>query len=460
MRSGRARSVSALLVTTALVGAMVGQAAGAAKKPTRPAASPVAFATYPMPAGFDADNAGEPSVGINWNTGNVLFQAGTGTWRATFNDAARPPSVTWKDVSSPYTPINVDPILATDAISGRTLAGGDGGACGSLALTLNDGDTWTPSLPCTGIIDHPTVGFGPVRPETGNIGGSDRVAYYCQQYPLANECARSLDGGQTWSTAVPVQYCIGLFGHVKTSKDGIAYLPSKGCYARGTYGANPYGVGGAVSLDNGLTWTSYSIPGGEKSSGFDPSVGVASDGTVYEAWTDSGFNLLLAKSSDHAASWSTPIDVSAAVSPALAATTFPSVVAGDRDRVAVAYLGSTVPVGGSDPFGDYHGVWNLYVSISYNAGSTWTTQKISADPVQRGWIDNGGVGASDHRNLLDFMDAGLTKTGRIVIGYADGCVRACADSDGTEASSKSQYGTVSRQWSGKGLFAAYDKTNK
>lgn len=459
MRSGRGRGVGALVVSTLLLGAMIGQASGAAKKPTRPAPSAVAFATYPLPPSFDAENAGEPSVGINWNTGNVLFQAGTGTWRATFNDAARPPAVAWRDVSSPYTPLNLDPILATDPTSGRTLAGGDAGTCGSLALTVNDGDSWTPSLPCTGIIDHPTVGFGPVRPEAGNVGGSDRVAYYCQQYPLVNECARSLDGGSTWSNAVPVQYCLGLFGHVKTSRDGIAYLPSKSCYANGTYAA-AYGVGGAVSLDNGLTWKSYAIPGGGASSGFDPSVGVASDGTVYEAWTDTSYRLRMSKSSDQAASWSTPIDVSGTVSPGLAATTFPAVVAGDRDRVAIAYLGSSVPVGSSDPFGDYHGVWHLYVSISYNGGASWTTQKISADPVQRGWIDNGGVAASEHRNLLDFMDAGLTKTGRIVIGYADGCVKICAESGGSESSSNSQYGTVARQWQGKGLFAAYDGANK
>lgn len=457
MRSGRVRGIGALLLVGVLVGTAVGQASGAAKRPARPA---LAFALYPMPAGFDAENAGEPSVGINWNTGNVLFQAGASTWRASFDDAARPPAVTWKDVTSPYTPINLDPILATDPTSGRTLAGGDGGSCGSLALTVNDGDSWTPSLPCTGIIDHPTVGFGPVRPETGNLGGGDRVAYYCQQYPLINECARSLDGGQTWSDAVPVQYCLGLFGHVKTSRDGIAYLPSKGCYAHGTYGGSPYGVGGAVSTDNGLTWTSYAIPGGEKSTGFDPSVGVASDGTVYEAWTDDAYRLRVAKSTDHAASWSTPVDLSGTLSPAIAAATFPAVVAGDGDRVAVAYLGSTVPVGEADPFGDYRGIWNLYVSVSYNGGSTWTTQQLTTDPVQRGWIDNGGTTASDHRNLLDFMDAGVTKTGRIVIGFADGCVKVCADSDGSEAMSNSQYGTIARQWVGKGLFAAYDNTNK
>ena len=34
-------------------------------------------------------------------------------------------------------------------------------------------------------------------------------------------------------------------------------------------------------------------------------------------------------------------------------------------------------------------------------------------------------------NLLDFMDANLSKDGRVVVGYADGCIGACALPSGT-----------------------------
>ena len=457
---GRRRSVPAALVLAAVTLTAFAQVAtAAARRPTRPGG--VAFATYLLPNGFDATNSGEPSIGVNWNTGNVLYQAGTGTYRASFNDSSRPPTVTWKDVSPAYTPVNLDPILATDSVTGRTLAGGDGTSCGLLALTLNDGDSWTPSVPCTGIIDHPTVGFGPPRPELGGVGVGARIAYFCQQYPLANECSRSLDGGTTWSPAVPVQLCLGLFGHLKTSSDGIAYLPSRECFAGGSL-SGASGVGGAVSLDNGLTWNSYVIPGSHPDGGFDPSVAVASDGSLWESWGGDDNHLHIARSRDHGTTWSSPVDLSVTTSPRLAAATFPAVVAGDRDRVAVAYLGSTVPVpGGGDPYSSgYHGVWHLYYSVSYDAGASWTTQRISTDPVQRGWIDSGGTTASDHRNLLDFMDAALTKSGRVAIGYADGCTGVCADTDGTEVASNSSYGTVALQWQGKGLFAAYDKVNR
>ena len=50
------------------------------------------------PAGI-ATSAGEPSIGVNWNTGKILFQAGLETDRVTINGT----SATWEDVSSPET---------------------------------------------------------------------------------------------------------------------------------------------------------------------------------------------------------------------------------------------------------------------------------------------------------------------------------------------------------------------
>ena len=136
-------------------------------------------------------------------------------------------------------------------------------------------------------------------------------------------------------------------------------------------------------------------------------------------------------------------------------STFQAAVAGDNGRVAVAYLGSTT---GGNPYASTlaHGVWDLYVSYSYDGGATWTTVKATTDPVQRGWMCATARPANSGRNLLDFMDANLTKDGRVVVGYADGCIGACAGASGTKAQSDDAYATIAYQSAGKGLFAAFD----
>jgi PKD repeat protein len=54
------------------------------------------------------------------------------------------------------------------------------------------------------------------------------------------------------------------------------------------------------------------------------------------------------------------------------------------------------------------------------------------------------------------MDANVSKDGRVIVGFADGCINACATASGTEAQSTDAYATIARQSAGKGLFAAYD----
>ena len=51
---------------------------------TSVAATPPSFTNYAAPAGLGTD-AGEPSVGVNWNTNKVLYQAGLQTLRVDFS---------------------------------------------------------------------------------------------------------------------------------------------------------------------------------------------------------------------------------------------------------------------------------------------------------------------------------------------------------------------------------------
>ncbi|MCA1830921.1 MAG: glycoside hydrolase, partial [Actinobacteria bacterium] len=167
----------------------------------------------------------------------------------------------------------------------------------------------------------------------------------------------------------------------------------------------------------------------------------------------SGGHPVAATSTDDGVTWSALHDVGSAYS--IRNTEFPMVVAGDPGRAAFAFYGT--PRAGDDQSASFSGVWHLYVSYTYDGGDTWQTVDATPnDPVQRGCIWLAG-GSNPCRNLLDFQDMTVDGHGRVVIGYADGCVTAfCVGSGGTPAQSHDSYGVIARQVSGKRLFAAYD----
>jgi hypothetical protein len=228
--------------------------------------------------------------------------------------------------------------------------------------------------------------------------------------------------------------------------NGTAYLPNAHCGGK---------AGGGITTNNGSSWSSYTIPGStEPATGFDPSVAITPDNTVYEAWQHGNNHPYVARSTTSGASWDRVTDLSGTYNPPIVNSTFQSAISGDNGRVAVAYLGSTTA---GNPFSNsWHGVWDLFVSTTYDGGLTWTTVKASADPVQRGWMCADGTGCGSGRNLLDFMDVNMTKDGRVVVGYADGCIGACAAANGTEAQSTSAYATIAYQSDGKNLLASQD----
>jgi hypothetical protein len=417
---------------------------------------PAQFVNSAAPSDIDqgllanVEFAGEPSIGTNWNTGAALYQASNSTYKIQFDNSTPTPTITWSDVSSPFSQFNIDPIMATNSATGTTIAGGDTGSCGVMSITHDDGASWLPTLPCPITLDHPTVGIGPAAPGLPTLGGE--VAYFCQQQ-VVDECSHSIDGGTTWSPGVtdPNLTCLSLHGHVKVSADGTTYVPSANC----TDADGNLAVGAFMTQDNGLTWSGYGIPGAPTpADGFDPSVATDKNNRVYESWARAGdYNPVITWSDDHGATWAPQVDLASTVSPALTASTFQAVVAGDAGRAAVAYLATTDPLNGRDPFtSGFVGHWNLYVSSTFDGGKTWQTVQATTDPVQIGEIDAGGTTTGGQRNLLDFMDASLTKEGRIVVAYADGCINGC----NSVAQSQSAYTTIAYQSAGQGMFAAYD----
>lgn len=463
------RRVGAVVAAASLAVAGIGLSAQAAAR-SNPVASPAparvfgygqpGFMTSLAPQGLVGhDSSGEPSIGVDWRTGNGMFMNGGNMYRLTFDKG----TVAWSDVSAARGfDINLDPIMVTEPRTGLTLAGGDDGACSLLFATTDDGTTWTPSLPCTFSYDHPTVGYAPsvLRP------GSDTF-YYCQQGPDVDQCATSFTNGTQWNPPVPLagnpsasvapQTCIGLFGHLRGSADGTAYLPSRNCFLS----SGNTGVGGMETSDDGLTWSEYLLPG-QTGVGFDPAVVTTPDNTVYEGWQDGGTDHpLIAVSHNHGATWTTPIDLARSVRPALVAATFPTLTAGDNGRVAYSFLGTSVGAGNPNTTG-FKGIWYLYTSFTYDGGKHWTTVKDTPQPMQYGEVDNGGTLTSGQRNLLDFIDSSVTKDGRVVVAYVTGCLSDCVQTaaaghfDTAIAASTHAWASVAFQTSGRGLFAAYD----
>ena len=374
-----------------------------------PGSEPISYANYPAPNGLGGD-AGEPSIGADLKSGNVMFQAGLQALRVSFDDTLSPGTATWKDVSFLTASLaSLDPIGFIDQRTNRWFSSQLSGTTSLAAFTDDDGANWLPSEggPLNGGVDHQTFGGGPYHaPLSGTPAYPDAV-YYCSQDLVAALCARSDTGGATFLPAVPIYTteCGGLHGHVKVGPDGTVYVPNKGC-------GGAQGV--AVSEDNGVTWSIRTVPGSTNGA-WDPSVGVASDGTVYFGYDDGDGHPRVAVSHDHGRSWTNIRDVGVPFS--IAHSAFPAVVAGDGDRAAFAFLGTSYT--GAGAFGDdpkWPGVWSLYVATTYDGGNTWTTVDATpGDPVQKGTICGGGFNGCDNgtRNLLDFMDATVDNQGRV-----------------------------------------------
>lgn len=409
------------------------------------------------------NNAGEPSIGVNFKTNKVLYQSNTTTFRVNFDDSTRPATTVWENKTAPNSRASLDPILFTDRYTGRAFVSQLAGGCSFAAYTDTDGDSWLPSQGC-GVpagIDHQTFGGGPLAaPLTRDPAGPiypDGV-YYCSQYGVnAASCAISLDGGLNFGPAVPIYEvnCFGIHGHVKVAPDGTAYVPNSNCAGGGT---SRQGV--VMSEDNGITWSGpYLIPGSNPAPGIvDPSIGIGANGTLYfgHANSNGAPSIAVGRKVNHTIVWGPSKDVGSALG--IKNITFPVVVAGDDNRAAFAFLGTTTGGYYQDP-ASFRGVWHLYVSTTYDGGNTWVTVDATPnDPVQRGSVCNSGTVICSHtpddRNLLDFNDITIDRQGRVLVAYADGCITAaCINGGPNDFTDKA---TIARQSGGRRMFAAFD----
>lgn len=438
------------------------------------------YATYQSPAGL-GDSSGEPSIGANFNSDRIITQAVFDTLQVSFDTSTSPATASWLLKDGPNTNITtLDPILFTDSQTGRTVVSQLFGTTSLSAFTDNDGETYTVSQG-GGIasgVDHQTVGGGPFRLCTaaqtlvtpvpcaqlaarGPLTQYPNAVYYASQDVGDAALALSQTGGLTYEEAHPMYtlvQCGGLHGHIKVSSSGIVYVPNKGC--NGTQGL-------IVSMDNGLTFTVQPVTGSTSGSS-DPSVGIGSKGRVYFGYTGNDGHPHITTSDDQGRSWHNNQDVGLPFH--IQNTVFPEVVAGDNDRAAFFFLGT--PAAGDGTGADtgvpFNGVWHGYVATTYDGGKTWfTVDATPSDAVQLGVICTQGTTCpTGTRNLLDFNDITVDRTGRVFTAVTDGCITAACIAKGNNPSAShtktdndaAAKAAIIRQSTGRGLFKSQDST--
>jgi hypothetical protein len=462
--------------------------------PSPPGIAP-RYQNYTAPEGM-GDDAGEPSIGVDWNpnvaslkhdkvnTGGIsFFQSGPHTLRANFDDCSSPARDKWDDVTTPFVQQSglSDPIGFVDRQTGRVysldLIGGQGNSF--MAFSDDDGANFTPAQGggAPAGPDHETLGSGPYNPNSvpappPHPTYANAVYYASQNIAGGAEVSRSDDGGLTFGPGVPLfnpAQCVGgIHGHIKVAPDGTVYIPNSSC----SVGSGTAGI--AVSTDNGITWVDRTVPFSTGSE--DPSVGVAitntgrpagqTTSTIYLGWIDANNHPFIAVSHDRGLTWANKQDVGAGLG--IQNATFPVVVAGDDNRAAYGFLGTTTP-GDLQSDANFKGIWHLYIATTYDGGQSYfVVDATPNDPVQVGSICLGGTtcgGVSlgpSSRNLLDFNDASIDREGRAVIGYADGCLAPSCTTATKDAhvppynESRANKAVIARQSGGRRLFAAFD----
>jgi PKD repeat protein len=473
------------------------------------------YQIYPSNIPASATSGLESSIGVDWNPnvaslkqiapgtsshgptllntgGIVMFTETFNQDQVSFDDCSSPAINNWTNTAFvAQQTVTLDAIGFTDHFTtaalgtstynpgpgpapnfttpGRTLHGQLTAGDSNTSFTDDDGANHTPSQG-GGVPqgpDHETFGAGPYNPNSTPAPPPHplypNAVYYCTQNIAAEaECSRSDNGGLTFGPGIPIynpQQCIGsIHGHVKVARDGTVYVPNYSC----TLAGGNQGV--AVSTDNGITWTQRNVPGsGSPKSGLvDPSVGIGlndvgkpngqASNTIYFGYNDSDGTAKIAVSHDRGITWSAPQNVGAPFN--IANSTFPVVVAGDDNRAAFGFLGTTT-LGNSSTDTNFPGVWHLYIATTYDGGNSWATIDATPnDPVQVGPICNAGTTCSTKRNLLDFNGFDVDSEGRGVLSFADGCPN-CTNSS-TSADSNDDHATVARQSGGPRLFKFFD----
>ncbi len=398
---------------------------------------------------------GEPNIGIT-SQGNVFTTVGEVTMRS------KDHGMTWESVHDlrkvGTVPPTSDPMLWVDPVTDRIFTNQMFPVltCSTMIISDDEGESWTekPMTCGTPGVDHQKVMTAPPGPASRWPASPlyPNIVYYCYNKIASTSCAISLDGGLNFVyeaiVAPGVAGCGGTNGHPGAAPDGTVYvlMPGDGC--------DTLTIG--VTLDSGLTWTTYDTGLRISPYEIDDEVAVTRDGMVYVLYAGPDNRQYLARSPDRGSTWLGPWAVSP---PDVKSTYFEGLVAGDDGRVAFAYLGTRDGRGEMPERVPDTARWHLFYGYTDSANATdpviFTRQVTpDQDPVQVGCIWVSGFPSGPCRNMLDFIDMSLDADGRPYVAYTEGCVRDCADDpNATGAKSRASEGAVAILDAGPSLYA-------
>ena len=237
---------------------------------------------------------------------------------------------------------------------------------------------------------------------------------------------RSDDGGLTYGPAVVAAIGGNTTGNIDVDqRDGTVYFCHQGDGSAGGKEVR-VAVGQPVSLavTPAVFNTHVAATGQKQIANLFPVCKVASDGTVYVAYSDGGDAIYIAHSFDQGRTWALPVRVSE-MGPGGVAL-FPWIETGDRPgSLAIVWYGATAADSEDGKGGNTDNAnWKVYFAQTLNATSTTPAilQAVASDHVIHGSnISLAGftTGASPNRNLADFFQVAIDPQGMAMIAWAD-----------------------------------------
>lgn len=344
---------------------------------------------------------------------------------------SRDHGLTWELLRDPLeAKMDFDPWVWVDPRTDRVFNSPLYVVCSWATWSDDGGDSWSVN-PVAGcglpFHDHQKLTTGP--PAAGvRTWGYPSVVYYSYD-TLRGEgtwVSPSLDGGRTFlpgAAAHPFDACQnGVASPVAVAPDGTAFSAKPTCT----------GVNVSVSRDSGASWSQAvrADQAGIAAHLVTLDVATDEDGNPYVAYQGSDGAVWLLASPDGGLTWRAPVKVSP---PDAQTTVYAALAAGDRGRIAIAYLGTNATWPGGDPsFAPDSTTWNLYLTLVLDADAAAPTPQTTrltsdADPVQRGcvWLQGG---SNPCRNLREFLDV-TQRAGRVYVSYPDGCHACVTASD-------------------------------
>src|SRR5882672_6627451 len=237
---------------------------------------------------------------------------------------------------------------------------------------------------------------------------------------------RSDDGGLTYGPAVVAAVGGNTTGNIDVDqRDGTVYFCHQGPGAEGNKEVR-VAVGHPLTLTTTpVVFNTYVAAKGQNQiANLFPVCKVASDGTVFVAYSDGGQGIFIAHSFDQGQTWALPARVSDMGPNGVAL--FPWIETGERPgSLAIVWYGATAADSEDTKGGNTDSAnWKVYFAQTLNATSTAPTilQSVASDHIIHGSnISLAGftTGTSPNRNLADFFQVAVDPQGLAMIAWAD-----------------------------------------